>query len=64
MKNVLVVSGHPDVKNSFANKIILEEFTKISPDAKTYELGKLYPDFKIDVKAEQERLMKADVIVL
>ncbi|WP_169755114.1 NAD(P)H-dependent oxidoreductase [Campylobacter curvus] len=64
MKNVLVVSGHPDVENSFANKIILEEFAKISPDAKTYELGKLYPDFKIDVKAEQERLMKADVIVL
>ncbi len=38
MKNVLVVSGHPDVENSFANKIILEEFAKISPDAKTYEL--------------------------
>ncbi|MGI6032423.1 MAG: NAD(P)H-dependent oxidoreductase [Coriobacteriales bacterium] len=65
MKNVLVVSGHPDINNdSVANKAILEEFARLVPQATIEDLGALYPDAKIDVAAEQEALSKADVIVL
>lgn len=64
MKNILVVSGHTDLNDSVANKLILETLKKRLPDAGFDFLDGLYPDFKIDVKAEQEKLTKADVIVL
>lgn len=64
MKNILIVSGHPDLNDSFANKTILEELARLLPDAETVCLDKLYPDFRIDVQAEQERLLRADIIVL
>lgn len=64
MKNILIVSGHTNLDNSFANKIILGELEKQLPQAEFAYLDKLYPDFKIDVQAEQQRLIKTDVIVL
>ena len=63
MKRILIVSGHPDLNDSFANKTILEELSKLLPHAEFVYLDKLYPDFKIDVMAEQERLLRADIIV-
>lgn len=65
MKNVLIVSGHTDLANSsVANKAILEELQKILPGAEYDFLDELYPDYKIDIKKEQEKLVKADIIVL
>ncbi len=64
MKKILIVSGHTDLNNSFANKTILEETKKLLPEAEFAYLDKLYPDFRIDAKAEQERLLRADIIVL
>ena len=61
--NVLVISGHTDLKSSVANKTILETLSRLLPEAEIVRLDSLYPDFKIDVKAEQQRLVKADVIV-
>lgn len=63
-KNILIVSGHPDLKKSFANKIILDEIQKQLPQAKVSLLDQLYPDYKIDVAAEQQKLIEADIIVL
>ena len=64
MKNILIVSGHTDLEHdSVANKIILETLQSQLPDAEFDFLDKLYPDFQIDVKAEQEKLVKADIIV-
>lgn len=34
MSKILVVSGHTDLKNSFANKIILDELKRLLPEAK------------------------------
>ncbi len=63
-KNILIVSGHPDLKNdSLANKTILEEVKKAYPDVVVDVLSDLYPDYQIDVAAEQEKLRWADVIV-
>ena len=51
MKKVLIVSGHPDLDGSFANRTILEETGKLLPEAEFVRLDKLYPDFRIDVKS-------------
>lgn len=63
MKNILIVSGHPDLNDSFANKMILEGLRNSLPKAEYVYLDKLYPDFRIDKKVEQERLLRADIIV-
>ena len=63
-KNALVIFAHPDVENeSIGNKVILNELNK-EADIEVRELYKLYPDFNIDVAAEQDALRKADIIVL
>lgn len=64
MKNILIVSGHTDLNDSVANKTILEELKKLLPGAEIDCLDKLYPDFQVDVAAEQAKLEKADVIIL
>ena len=63
MKNVVIISGHPDLKNSVANKTILDEIAAQCPQAEIRKLDELYPDYKFDIKAEQAALEKADVIV-
>ena len=64
MKNVLIVSGHTDLKNdSVANKTIINELKRLLPEAEYDILSDLYPDYRFDVKAEQKKLVKADIIV-
>ncbi|OMP97016.1 NAD(P)H-dependent oxidoreductase [Raoultella terrigena] len=63
MKNILIVSGHPDLNHSVANATILDEVATALPDAEIRRLDWLYPDGKISISAEQESLLKADVIV-
>ena len=62
MKNVVIISGHPDLKNSVANKTILDELAAQCPQAEIRKLDELYPDYQFDIKAEQAALEKADVI--
>lgn len=64
MNNFLIVSGHRDLNDSVVNKTILEEIARKLPEVEIDYLDKLYPDYKINVEAEQEKLVKADVIVL
>ena len=65
MKNVLIISGHPDLMgDSFANKIILADLAEQLPSAVIDDLSALYPDYRIDVPAEQDKLRHADIIVL
>ncbi|WP_316736731.1 NAD(P)H-dependent oxidoreductase [Pedobacter aquatilis] len=61
--NVLIISGHPNLNQSFANRAVLNEVEKLAPDFKIRDLGSLYPDFMIDIQAEQDALVEADVIV-
>ena len=64
MPNILVVSGHTDIKNSKANKTILESLKNNFPDAEFDSLIELYPDYKFNIETEQKKLKKADLIVL
>ena len=65
MANILIVSAHPRLEeDSVANKTIVEELSKLLPSAEVDRLDELYPDYVIDVSAEQAKLRNADVIVL
>ena len=65
MANILIVSGHPRIDDdSVANKTILEEVARLLPDAQIDRLDALYPDYVINVEAEQAKLRAADVVVL
>ena len=59
----LILSGHPDLSTSVANKVILDELEKALPDAEIRKLDQLYPTAPIDVEAEQRALLEADLIV-
>lgn len=64
-KKILIVNGHPNMKNSFATKKILEEIkTKHFPKADITNVGDLYPNFQINVKEEQKKVTEHDVIIL
>jgi putative NADPH-quinone reductase len=66
MTKVLYVIAHPNIEQSVGNKTIIEHYKKVATDIETEydEIYKLYPDYKIDAKAEQDKLVKADVVVL
>ena len=64
MDNILIVSGHTDLNDSVANRLIIDELKNAFPNAEFSILSELYPNFEIDVKAEQEKLVKADIVVL
>ena len=64
MKNVLVVSGHTDLNDSVANKTIMEELAKLIPSVEFDYLDKLYPDYKIDIAAEQRLADAHQALVL
>ena len=64
MSKTLLVLSHPNIKDSFANKIIVEKLKTLIPDLEIDNIYELYPDGKIDVKAEQEKLSKVNTIIL
>lgn len=63
MNNVLIISGHPDLKNSIANVTILDELANALPTAEIRRLDELYPNYQVDIAAEQAAIEKADAIV-
>ena len=63
MKKLTIILAHPDYSNSIANKTIVDRLIKKYPDTTIRNIGELYPDFKIDVEAEQKNLVNADVIL-
>ena len=63
MSKILLVLSHPNYKESFANKIIVDKIKTIIPDIEIDHIDELYPDEKIDVKAEQEKLLRNDTII-
>ena len=59
--NILAISGHPNLKNSQANSVILEHLAKEGVVVR--KLDELAPNFKVNVAEEQAALLAADVIV-
>ena len=59
---ILVLYAHPYPQHSRACKALLNAVSDL-PDLETRSLYDLYPDFDIDVTAEQAALSRADVVV-
>ena len=64
MAKVLLVLSHPSFDKSLANKAVVDKLKTLIPNMEIDHIDKLYPDYKIDVKKEQEKLKKADSIIL
>lgn len=64
MSNVVVISGHPDLDKSWTNKVILQRIEDNVENVDIRRLDELYPDYNIDIEAEQNALVKADIIIL
>lgn len=63
MSNILIISGHPHLEQSLANRIIIETLENTLGKNAVRRLDILYPDYQIDIAAEQEALLKADIII-
>lgn len=61
MKTLIVII-HPNIESSLVNKRWLKELTSHS-DYHIHELHKVYPDEKIDIRAEQKLIEQYDKIV-
>lgn len=59
----LIILGHPDIEKSLANKAIIEKLENRGPEIEIRNLSALYPDFQIDVEAEQAALLRHQNIV-
>ncbi len=62
MKHVLILFAHPDYEKSLINKNLLKASQGLS-HIEVRDLYELYPDFLINIKAEQEALRRADVVI-
>jgi len=63
MSNILLLLAHPDIENSIGNKTIINAVNTLK-NVVVRDLTALYPDFNIDIDAEQMALTKADLIIL
>ena len=59
---ILIIYAHPYPQHSHANKRMLEQVRTLD-NVEIRSLYQLYPDFNIDIAAEQEALSRADLIV-
>lgn len=60
--SIVVVLAHPYPRRSRAGRAMLDAIADV-PGVELRSLYDLYPDFAIDVDAEQEALRRADVVV-
>lgn len=59
----LIILAHPTFEESFANKTVIEELQNSNLELEIRNIHDLYPDYKIDTKAEQEALLRHQTIV-
>ena len=59
---ILIIYAHPYPQHSHANKRMLEQVRTLD-NVEIRSLYQLYPDFNIDIAAEQEALSRADLII-
>lgn len=62
MKKTLVISGHPRISSSTANRLILEKLIA-EPNVTVVDIKTNYPDDNINVPYEQQLLREASLIV-
>lgn len=63
MKNIVLISGHPDISHSTANRIITEELLA-DKNITAADIKLNYPDYNFDIEKEQQLLLSADLIIM
>jgi putative NADPH-quinone reductase len=63
MKNILLISGHPEPDKSIANRAILDELDAVA-GIEIHELARAHSGYEFNVQIEQEKLQGADLIIL
>lgn len=63
MKTIIILA-HPNIEQSVVNKTWIEALAKNNPEVKVHDIYKTYPDWKIDVAAEQQLLEQYDKIIV
>lgn len=61
-KKILIVYAHPDPSGSSVNRAMIEAAVKLE-HVTVVDLYAQYPDFKINIKAEQQLLASCDVLI-
>jgi putative NADPH-quinone reductase len=59
----LIILAHPNFKNSIANKTIIEELQNTELNIEIRAIHDLYPDYNINVKAEQDALLRHQTVI-
>ena len=59
----IVILAHPNIEQSTVNKTWVDALSKNSAEVGVHDIYKTYPDWNIDVAAEQQLLEKYDRIV-
>ncbi|MDQ8143269.1 NAD(P)H-dependent oxidoreductase [Chryseobacterium sp. CFS15] len=60
----LIILAHPNIEVSLANKTIIEELQKEKNlNIEVRNIAKMYPDFNIDVREEQQALLRHQTVV-
>lgn len=59
----LIILAHPNFDKSVANRTIVENLQKSNLNLEIRNLINLYPGYKIDVKAEQDALLRHQTII-
>lgn len=62
-KRILLLFAHPAIEKSKVNRELLAEARSL-PDVTIHDLYETYPDLIIDVRAEQDLLLRHDVVLL
>ncbi len=60
----LIILAHPKYEKSLANKTIIEALKNSDQNHEIRNIHSLYPDYKIDIRAEQEALLRHQTILL
>ena len=61
--NTLVILAHPNLDESIANKRIAKQLSTKVENLEVRDIFKLYPNYKINIEAEQEALLTADTVI-
>jgi len=64
MADVLVLAAHPHLEHSRVNRVLAQAASALKPrDVEVRDLYALYPDYLIDIEAEQAALARARLVV-
>jgi glutathione-regulated potassium-efflux system ancillary protein KefF len=63
MSDLLVIAAHPRLEQSRVHRRLLQALQKVGSRVEVRELYRLYPDYLIDVPAEQQALAAARLVV-